>query len=150
MEVGYKMFLGQHHCQYDTKGLLTIPAHFREMLSSGAYLVQGFDRNFLVLTSNEFKAIYQRIVSMNIADPMARLLLRMLLGSATELEIDKDGRMVVPETLSDFIELKDEAVLVGMGNYFEVWSQGLWSLQALRLQDAEANSERFATLSITT
>jgi MraZ protein len=77
------------------------------------------------------------------------MLLRMLLGTASELEIDATGSITVPQALRDFAGLETEAVLVGQGRYFEVWTPALWQKQTLRLQDAEANAERFAGLMIT-
>jgi MraZ protein len=143
------MFLGQYHCSLDDRSLLTIPPHFRDVLSPGAFVTQGFDRNIMVLTIEAFQEIYQRVVAMNIADPLARLLLRMILGNASEVEMDESGHIIVPKNLGDFANLENEAVLVGLGDYFEIWAPAVWHKQEIRLQDAEANADRFAVLEVT-
>jgi MraZ protein len=85
---------------------------------------------------------------MNLADPLARLLLRMILGAASELEMDEAGCIFVPQNLREFANLNGEAVLVGQGDYFEVWSPAHWHEQETQLQDAETNSQRFVMLDL--
>ena len=143
------MFLGQHQITFEAGDRLAVPARFRDLLAQGAYITQGFDRNLLVLTADAFQAIYARFTAMNIADPLARLLLRMILGSATELEIDPSGHMLIPPKLREFAGLEADAILVGQGKYIEVWTPAQWQQQVLRLQDAESNAERFAGLVLT-
>jgi MraZ protein len=143
------MFLGQHQSSFEADNRLAVPARFRDLLAQGAYITQGFDRNLLVLSADAFQAIYARFTALNIADPLARLLLRMILGSATELEIDASGHMLVPSKLREFAGLEADAVLVGQGEYIEVWTPGAWQQQELRLQDVEANAGRFAGLVLT-
>jgi MraZ protein len=143
------MFLGQHQSSFEADNRLTVPTRFRDLLARGAFITQGFDRNLLVLTAEEFQALYARFTAMNIADPLARLLLRLILGSAAELEIDASGHMLVPPKLREFAGLEADAILVGQGKYIEVWTPALWQKQELRLQDAEANAGRFAGLALT-
>jgi MraZ protein len=140
------MFLGQHQYSIESDNRLTVPPSFQDLLGKGAYITQGFDRNLLVLTADSFHTLYERFTAMNIADPLARLLLRMILGTASEIEIDETGHLIVPQKLREFAGLDGEAVLVGQGKYIEVWSPALWQKQEIRLQDAEANADRFAGL----
>jgi MraZ protein len=142
------LFLGQYRYSFDDKDRLMIPARFRELLADGAFLTQGFDRNLVILTPGAFQEIYQLIMGLNVADPLARFLLRMILGNATQLEIDASGRIVLPENLREFANLTNEAVLVGQGDYFEIWAPALWSQQEATLQDAEANTMRFVSLNL--
>ncbi len=142
------MFLGQYRYSFDDKDRLMIPARFRELLADGAFVTQGFDRNLIILTPGAFQEIYQLIMALNIADPLARFLLRMFLGNATQLEVDESGRIVLPGNLREFANLAGEAVLIGQGDYFEVWAPALWSQQEAHLQDAETNAMRFVTLNL--
>ncbi|GAB4501384.1 MAG: division/cell wall cluster transcriptional repressor MraZ [Anaerolineales bacterium] len=142
------MFLGQFHHTLDEKGRLTIPSAFREALTGGAFLSQGFDRNLMVMTAAYFQQVYQRINAMSITDPSARLLRRLLLSSAYPAEVDKAGRILLPPTLRQFIEIQNEAVVVGQGEYFELWTPGEWALQMQALQDVETNAARFQTLDL--
>ena len=142
------MFLGQYHHSFDEKSRLTVPARFREMLAGGAFVVQGLDRNLMVMTKAAFETIYQRVLAMNITDPVARLLRRLIIGTAFELEIDKSGRILLPQDLRTFAGLETEAVLVGQGDYFEVWTPALWNEQLTQIQDTSANNQRFSTLDL--
>lgn len=144
------MFLGQYQHTLDEKNRLTVPARFRELLSEGAFVTQGFDRNLMVLTQAAFEQVYARLNAMNMADPSARLLRRLILGNAYQVEIDKAGRMLLPQPLREFAALDGEAVIVGQGDYFEVWSPQAWQEQQQKLADAEANAQRFAALNLST
>mgnify|MGYP001568356757 CR=1 FL=1 len=143
------MFIGQHIYSFDEHSRVAVPTRFREQLAQGAFITQGFDRNLWVLTEDDFQALAEHCAGLNIADPRVRLLLRMVLGSAAPLEIDEAGRMLIPPELRAFAGLGKEVVLVGQGKYFEVWAPALWQKQELRLQDAEANADRFAGLAVT-
>ena len=144
------MFLGKHVCTLDKENRLSAPASFREDLASGMVVTQGFDRHVLILTTSAFREIYQRAKALNLADPLARLLLRMVLGNASQAGPDATGQIVIPGDLRDFADLHDTVLAIGQGDYFEVWSPELWSKQEAQLKDAESNSVRFSTLSIAT
>ena len=143
------MFLGQFQHNLDDKGRLMIPARFRELLEGGAYITQGFDKCLMVLTDEYFKQVYERIEAMNLADPTARLLRRLILANAYQVEPDKVGRIVVPQNLRTFLGVTSgELIVAGQGDYFEVWMPTAWSEQMALLQDAEANNARFSTLDL--
>jgi MraZ protein len=142
------MFLGQFQHNLDDKGRLMIPARFRELLAAGAFITQGFDRCLMVMTDTYFKQVYDRISAMNLADPMARLLRRLILSNAYPIEIDKVGRILLPQNLRESILLEGEAILAGQGDYFEVWNPAEWNAQMAQLQDIETNNQRFATLDL--
>jgi MraZ protein len=144
------MFLGQYVHSFDDKSRLTVPARYRELIADGAFVVQGLDRNLMVLTPAAFEIVYQRIMAMNLTDPTARLLRRVILGNASQLDVDKSGRILIPQQLREFAGLDGEAVLVGQGDYFEIWAPKLWQQQVNQVQDAEANTQRFAALDLKT
>jgi MraZ protein len=141
-------FLGQYQHSFDDKNRLTIPARFRDLLAEGAFITQGFDRNLMVTTTTAFEQVYSRLNALNMADQNARLMRRLILGSAFQVEIDKSGRILIPQNLRQFATLEGEVVLVGQGDYFEVWAPKLWQEQLDKLQDTEANNQRFATLNL--
>ncbi len=146
------MFLGEYRHSIDNKDRLTVPARYRELLDDGAFILRGFDRNLMVLTTNAFEAISHRLNQMSMTDPLARALRRLIIGSATHLEVDKAGRILIPDFLCQKAGLSSdqEAILVGQGNYFEIWSSEEWSLQQQALDQAEANTERFKVLDLST
>jgi MraZ protein len=150
-EVEQMFFLGQYRHTIDDKGRLTIPARFRELLADGAYITQGFDRNLMVLAAPAFEAMMRKVyTSSSMTDPNDRDLKRLLFSTADKVEPDKNGRILIPQFLRELHQLDGEAVLVGVGDYFEIWSSAHWNQQMDLLQDTEANSQRFADLDLTT
>jgi MraZ protein len=141
------MFLGQYQHNLDDKGRLMIPARYRDLLAAGAFITQGFDRCLMVMTDAYFQDVYARINSMNMADPAARMLRRLILSNAYAVDVDRVGRILVPQNLREFLGIgSGELVVAGQGEYFEVWTPAEWQAQMERLQDVEANEQRFATL----
>ena len=143
------MFLGQYQHNLDDKGRLMIPSRFRDLLAGGgAFITQGFDKCLMVMTESYFKQVYDRIEAMNLADPTARLLRRLILSNAYGVEVDKVGRILVPQNLRTFLQIEGEAIVAGQGEYFEVWKPTDWNEQMAQLQDAAANAARFSTLDL--
>ena len=142
------MFLGQYQHNLDDKGRLMIPARFRELLAAGAFITQGFDKCLMVMTDVFFKQVYDRINAMNLADPTARLLRRLILSNAYQVEVDKFGRILIPQNLRQVMTLESEAIVAGQGEYFEVWTPASWNEQMDQLQDIETNNQRFTTLDL--
>ena len=144
------MFLNQYHHSFDDKGRLTIPAKFRELPTDGAYVVQGLDRNLMVLPPAVFQILYNRIMSMSLTDPDTRLLRHIILGNAQQVVPDASGRILLPANLREYAGLKNEVVFVGQGDYFEIWANEPWQEQQDQINDAETNARRFATLDLRT
>src|SRR5574340_1272085 len=92
------LFLGKHGRTLDEKNRITVPPAFQAELTGGAYMTQGFDRNVQVLTAGAFQQLYRQAASLNIADPVARLLLRLILGNAIELRSGK-STLAIPDSL---------------------------------------------------
>lgn len=144
------MFLGKFSRTLDSQSRFSVPLAFRGSLARGAYVTQGFDRNLQVLTTDAFQQIYRTVVSLNIANPVARSLLRLILGTAHEAGVDANGDLIIPEELKQSASLNNDIFLIGQGEYFEIWSPDQWDQQEVQLRDAEANASRFAALTVTT
>lgn len=142
------MFLGQFVCRVDTAGRLELPSHFAEGLGTEAFLTQGFDLNLIVLPLHSFSQFAAKISALSKADPLARLLARLVLGNATALRLDEHGGLTLPQPLRGFSGIVEQAVVVGGGDLFEIWSPGAWEVQKARLQDAHLNAEGFARLNL--
>ncbi len=143
------MFLGQFQHNLDDKGRLMIPSRYRDLLEGGAFITQGFDKCLMVMNEIYFKQVYERIEAMNLADPTARLLRRLILSNAYPVEPDKIGRVLVPQNLRAFLGIESgELVVAGQGDYFEVWTPSLWQEQMAQLQDTDANNQRFSALDL--
>ena len=143
------MFLGQFQHNLDDKGRLMIPARYRDLLAAGAFITQGFDNCLMVMTDIYFQQVYDRINSMNLADASARMLRRLILSNAYPVVVDKVGRILVPQNLRQFLGIENgELTVAGQGEYFEVWTPSDWKTQMDKLQDVEANEQRFSTLDL--
>ncbi len=144
-----QMFLGQFQHTLDDKGRLMVPARYRDLLAAGAYVTQGFDRCLMVMTEPHFNEVYAMLNGLNTADQSARMLRRLILSTAYQVEVDKVGRILVPQNLREFLGVTNgELIVAGQGEYFEVWTPAEWKTQMDNLQDVEANAQRFATLNL--
>lgn len=143
------MFLGQYQHNIDSKGRLTIPARFRELLAAeGAIVTQGFDQNLMVLTVQYFEEVYRRVNHLSMTSNMARILKRLIFSNANQVDVDKAGRILVPQYLRTATNLDSQAMVVGVGDYIEIWSPALWAEQIAQIQDTEANAQRFEALDL--
>ncbi|MBG7609419.1 MAG: division/cell wall cluster transcriptional repressor MraZ [Anaerolineae bacterium] len=143
-----QMFLGQYRHNLDAKGRLTIPARFREQLAEGAYLTQGFDRNLRLLTIMAFETTYQQVGQLSMTDPTVRELRRLLFANASLVEVDRIGRILVPQFLRSVAALNVEVVIVGVGEEIEIWSPEVWEEQDKILQDSGINARRYTDLDV--
>ena len=144
------MFLNQYHHCFDDKSRLTIPAKFRDQTAEGITVVQGLERNLMVLPQPEFQILYVRLMAMNLADPEARLLRQIILGNAMQVTPDGSGRILLSPNLRDYAGLENEVVFVGQGDYFEIWAAEPWQKKQDQINDAETNAKRFAALDLRT
>ena len=142
------MFLGQYDHTIDAKGRLTIPVRFRPTLATGAYVTQGFDRNLVVYTTESFQRLAERANRLTTTDPEARAVRRVLFGGATEVTLDSVGRILLPEFLRQYAGLETETVLVGAGEYFEIWGAAVWAGERSRVTDSESNAKRFTAFDL--
>ena len=144
------MFLGQYHHTLDEKGRMTIPARFRDLLADGTYVTQGFDQNLKLLTEPAFEAMAAKVNGLSETNPKIRKLRRLFFASAGKVDLDRLGRVLIPQFLRDFAGLGKEAVIVGVGESIEIWSPDGWQKQLDELSDADANAQQFAELDLST
>ena len=144
------MFMGQYQHNLDNKGRLTIPSRYRVLLEQEAYVTQGFDTNLMIWTLTAFETISKGINRMSITDPVSRLLRRLIFANGEKAEVDRAGRILIPQYLRQFAGLDGEVVIVGVGDYFEIWSPDMWSQQMAQLQDSSANTQRFEAFDLAT
>jgi MraZ protein len=105
----------------------------------------------MVLTSQGFEAMTRQVnLNSSITDPTARDLKRLLFSTAGQVEPDKNGRILIPQFLRERNLLDGEAVLVGVGDYFEIWTTEEWDNRLNILMDTEANAQRFIGLDLST
>ena len=143
------MLLGKFTLPINADGSFVLPLAYRKSLPGVAYLTQGFDRNLLLLPKSAFEKTCSNLNSTSITDPLARLLSRLLLGNAIEIELGSDSIIQVPSTLCKFADLANEIVLVGQGEFVELWSPSVWEEQSAILRDHALNVQRFEKFHLT-
>lgn len=138
------MFLGQFVHSIDSKGRITVPVRFREQLADGAYVTQGFERNLMIYTTQSFEGLAEQARHLTTTDPEARAIRRVIFGGAADVELDSQGRILVPPFLREYAQLEDEAAIVGAGEYFEIWDANIWSRELDGVTDPDVNARRFS------
>jgi MraZ protein len=142
------MFLGQYQHTLDSKYRLIIPARFRELLVDGAYIIHGLDNNLMVMTKQTYESINKCIDEQSFTNPKTRDLRRVLFAGGDVQNVDSAGRILLPTFLREEAGITSEVVIVGAGNYFEIWSPERWSTKSAQIQDTKANEQMFAEFNI--
>ena len=125
------MFRGVHHINMDAKGRLAMPARHREplMAECSGQLVATIDtqsRCLFLYPLPVWETIESEIQDLPALNPAVKRFQRLVIGYATDLELDGNGRMVLPGPLREYAQLEKKLVLVGQGKKLELWSEDLW------------------------
>ncbi|MES9899069.1 MAG: division/cell wall cluster transcriptional repressor MraZ [Sedimenticola sp.] len=127
------MFRGATKLNLDAKGRLAIPTRYRDRLRErcASELVVTIDKDhcLLIYPLPEWQVIERKLMQLPSFNPSARNLQRLLVGNATEVEMDGQGRVLLPQNLREFAGLKKQAMLVGQANRFELWDEERWNAQ---------------------
>lgn len=127
------MFRGLNRLNLDAKGRLAVPTRYRERIQErcASELVVTIDRDhcLLIYPLPEWQEIERKLMKLPSFNKTARNLQRLLVGHATEVEMDSQGRVLLPPALRDFARLEKRVVLIGQGNKFELWDEERWSNQ---------------------
>ncbi|OOG26465.1 cell division/cell wall cluster transcriptional repressor MraZ [Thioalkalivibrio denitrificans] len=125
------MFRGVTNLNLDAKGRMAMPSRYRDRLmdTCEGRLVITVDRDgcLLVYPQPEWERIEQALMSRPNMDRQVRRLQRLLVGHATECDLDGQGRILLPTPLREYASLDKRAVLVGQGNKFELWDEDTWT-----------------------
>jgi MraZ protein len=125
------MFLGQFSYTLDSKGRLTIPSRFRDELPAEIVVTRGLDRCLVVYPIDVWEEISQKVTSLPITDPRGRALRRVFFADAVNAELDKQGRILIPDRLREYagFDLSSEVVIVGLDRFMELWQPERWETQ---------------------
>tara|TARA_B100000123_G_scaffold107309_1_gene78823 strand:- start:1479 stop:1931 length:453 start_codon:yes stop_codon:yes gene_type:complete len=128
------VFRGVQHINLDAKGRLSVPARQRESLldiSAGSIVVTiDTQSSCLVLYPlREWERIERDVQNLPTLNPAVRRFQRLVLGYASDLDLDSNGRILLPGALREYAHLEKRVVLVGQGNKLELWSESLWEAE---------------------
>ena len=141
------MFMGEYNHTVDPKGRLIVPSKFREQLGNEFVVTKGMDGCLFVFDNSEWQAFEAKLRSLPMIDKEARQFTRYFLAGAASLEVDKQGRILLPAVLREFADITKDAVLVGVGNRVEIWSKDRWE-GTITYQDMEEISRHMIELGI--
>ena len=121
------MFMGEYNHTIDAKGRLIIPSKFRELLGEEFVLTRGLDGCLYIYPMDEWESFEMKLRSLPLTNKNARTFSRFFVAGATTCELDRQGRILVPQTLREFAGLEKDVVLTGNLNRIEVWSKEKWN-----------------------
>ncbi len=120
------MFMGEYNHTLDSKGRIIIPSKFREDLGDDFVISKGMDGCLFVFTNEEWEGFSEKLRTLPMIDKEARQFTRFFLAGASKAEIDKTGRVLIPNVLREFADITKDVVLVGVGSRVEIWSKARW------------------------
>jgi MraZ protein len=139
------MFLGRFEHSVDAKGRVAVPARFRDRLSGELILTRGNDRCLYLFTEESWEPLAAKLNALPTGDEDARNLRRAVFSAAEPVELDKQGRIVVPEHLRQYANIDGSVAIIGLGDYIEIWDQTAWeSLDATIEQNVDVISSHLS------
>ena len=130
------MLLGEYKHTIDDKGRLAIPAKFRSKLSAGAIITRGLDHSLFIFGLTEWEALAAKINALPLAQADARAFSRLMLAGATDVKLDIQGRVLVPDYLREYASLKKQVVVAGLYNRIELWDAEAWGAYKAKTESA--------------
>ncbi|HYH93556.1 MAG TPA: division/cell wall cluster transcriptional repressor MraZ [Candidatus Saccharimonadales bacterium] len=142
------MFTGEYRHTVDDKGRIAVPARFRVQLGAGAVVSRWLDACLAIHTQAGWEELATKVAALPITDQAARRFQRLIFAGAAEVELDRQGRILLPSFLRDHIDLAGDAVVVGSRDHAEIWVPATWATYAQGLEDSDALAQAFEGLGI--
>lgn len=120
------MFFGEARHNVDDKGRLILPAKFREDLGLNFVMTKGLDNCIFLFPQEEWSVMEEKLKSLPMTSRDARAFVRYFFSGAAEGELDKQGRIRIPQNLVEYAKLDKQTVIIGVGTRLEIWDQSLW------------------------
>src|SRR3989338_4802256 len=121
------MFIGEYNLSVDEKGRLSIPVKYRVQLSRGAVVTRGLDSSLFLFTGRDWEKLAGRLSQLPLNKANTRAFSRLMLAGAMDVEMDKAGRVILPDYLRSFAGIKKYVVMAGLYNRLEIWDSAKWA-----------------------
>ena len=121
------MFIGEYNYNLDDKNRLAVPTKFRKFFNDGAIITKGLDNCLFIYTKKEWDKLVKRLANLPISQAKSRAFSRLMLAGAMDVNLDKQGRMIMPDYLKAFAGLNKKVVMAGLYNRLEIWDEKMWS-----------------------
>lgn len=142
------MFIGEYMHAIDPKNRMIVPAKFRENLGGKFILTKGLDGCLYIYTLEDWKELEIKLKKLPLTSKDARAFVRFFFSGANEIEIDKQGRALIPQNLLEYAHIEKEIVSIGVSNRIEIWSKRNWEEYNESNVDYEAIAEKMSELGI--
>ncbi len=131
------MFMGEYNHTIDSKGRLIIPSRFREELGESFVVTRGMDGCLSIYSQESWNVFEQKLSTLPLASKEARTFTRFFVSGASNCELDRQGRILVPATLREYAGLKKDVILAGNLDRIEIWSRERW-IERIDFNDMDA------------
>lgn len=118
--------MGEYKHNLDTKGRIIVPSKFRELLDEQFVITRGLDRCLFAYTEDEWSRIEEKLKALPLTKKDARKFTRLFFSGATNVEIDKQGRINIPQNLREYAGLSKECTVIGVSSRIEIWDSAAW------------------------
>ena len=135
------MFLGEYQHSLDSKGRITVPARLREQLGEKFVATKGLDNCIFLYPMEEWRTIEEKLKSLPFTRADVRSFARFFFSGASEMEIDRQGRTLMPINLREYASIDKDLIIIGVGSRIEIWSAANWGKYTL---EAESSYEEIA------
>jgi len=141
------MLIGEYTHTVDAKKRLSLPSKFRKELGKKVVLTRGLDNCIFVYPIDAWKNISDKLAALSIGQSHSRGFNRFMLAGAIEADVDTAGRVLIPDFLKDFAQLKNKVVLTGIHNRVEIWNEKLWNEYKKRIEkEADVLAEKLGDI----
>ena len=122
------MFLGQYQLSFSGKGRIVLPRKIRQELNGGNLIIlsRGFENCIWGFSSQNFEQEARKTLESSVTEERARYLRRYLFSGSESVELDSQGRFIIPTALLDYASVGESAVIIGTGDHFEIWNSKFW------------------------
>lgn len=120
------MLMGEYVHAMDEKGRVNIPSRLRDGLGEGFVVTRGLDKCLFIYPMSEWTVLEKKLNSLNSTKAQSRAFLRLFFSGAAEVELDRQGRVLIPPLLREYASLHKEVIFIGVSNRAELWSREKW------------------------
>ena len=142
------MFTGEYRHTVDDKGRIAVPVKFRAQLDPGSMVSGWLDDCLAIHTKAGWEELSEKVAALPFTDPRSRSFQRFVFSTATEAQMDKQGRILLPSFLRELAGIAGEVVLVGSQDHAEIWAPERWDAYRKRLNDPRELTKAFEGLGI--
>lgn len=127
IKCGEYMFIGEYQHTLDPKNRVIMPAKFREKLGDSFVMTKGMDNCLFIYANDEWSNVEEKLKSLPMTNKDARAFVRFFFAGASECDLDKQGRMVMPTHLKEYAKIDKDLVIIGVSTRIEIWSREEWN-----------------------